>query len=52
MPSAVLAILGALSIVAGVAMVSVPAAVIAAGVLLVVAAYVVRYLEVLSDEVA
>jgi hypothetical protein len=44
--SVLLAALGALCVVCGVALLSIPAAVITAGVVLVVAAYVVRYLEV------
>ena len=50
MRSGLLALLGVVLIVVGVGMVSVPVATITAGVSAVVAAYVVRYLEVKRDE--
>lgn len=50
MPSAVLAYLGAALVVFGVFLLSTPAGFITAGVVAVCAAYVIRYLEVSSDE--
>ena len=48
--SLILAVLGAVAVVVGVGLLSVPAGVIAAGVVAVSAAYVIRYLEVSSED--
>ena len=50
MRDVLLALLGAICVVVGVAMLSVPAAFITVGVFAVVTAYVARYLEVSSED--